>query len=354
MSEMAPKSDRKARAITAGLSAVGATAGLAGLAYGAHDMRAAVKLGTKIPLRAKALVPLEVAGLGGEASATTILGGDAKKQKKGQAMTSTGGTRQSGQANAVGKRMTTGLPAEEIAKGAVSTRAGRAVVQALGTPKHPTRLGAVSPKKAGATAAITGATGVGALVLRKKGAVTKASSDRQNSLGRFATATAFPGIHGALVARQGHVAPAVGWELGTSAVTGGIGGGVGSMIAADRGHMRPVKGSSKRKRKVAKARRADPEMDRQRRIGAAAGLAGGGAIVAGNEARHHLDVHRKPGSGDIGVLVKTPPGVKGARNPLARVRGGKAGAAIGATAALAGLSGAAVAHGVSERNKSWN
>ena len=105
---------------------------------------------------------------------------------------------------------------------------------------------------------------------------------------------------------------------------------------------------------VAKARRADPEMDRQRRIGAAAGLAGGGAIVAGNEARHHLDVHRKPGSGDIGVLVKTPPGVKGARNPLARVRGGKAGAAIGATAALAGLSGAAVAHGVSERNKSWN
>lgn len=74
--------DRRKRAITAGLSGIGAAAGAGGLAYGGHDMYRSVKAGKKIPLKAKALVPLEVAGLGGELMATKILHGDAKRGKK--------------------------------------------------------------------------------------------------------------------------------------------------------------------------------------------------------------------------------------------------------------------------------
>jgi hypothetical protein len=76
------KTSTRTRAVTAGLSAVGAGAGIGGLAYGAHDMAAAVRAGKKIPLKTKALVPLEVAGLGGELMATKILHRDVQQQKK--------------------------------------------------------------------------------------------------------------------------------------------------------------------------------------------------------------------------------------------------------------------------------
>lgn len=80
--EVAQKKDKRLRGATAGLSAIGAAAGAGGLAYGAADMRAARKAGTKIRLRTKALVPLEIAGLGGEVLATKILHGDVKHKKK--------------------------------------------------------------------------------------------------------------------------------------------------------------------------------------------------------------------------------------------------------------------------------
>src|SRR5262245_6417487 len=89
-------SDRKKRAITAGLSGVGATAGAAGLGLAAketyHGMKkapAGTKLGGRFMHAAKtkklatALVPLEVAGLGGELMATKILHGDTKQKKPG-------------------------------------------------------------------------------------------------------------------------------------------------------------------------------------------------------------------------------------------------------------------------------
>jgi len=103
-------SDRNKRRLTAGLSAVGATAGAAGLGYAAHKTGGAYKLaraglkGSKAvkgkmavksvaPMSRRkaavhavkeeklgaALVPLEVAGLGGEIMATRILHGDTKK-----------------------------------------------------------------------------------------------------------------------------------------------------------------------------------------------------------------------------------------------------------------------------------
>lgn len=75
-------SDRTQRQVTAGLSAVGAGAGAAGLAYAGRDVRQAIKDGTKIRLRTKGLLAAEVAGLGGELMATKILHSDTKKVRK--------------------------------------------------------------------------------------------------------------------------------------------------------------------------------------------------------------------------------------------------------------------------------
>ena len=110
-SDVAAHADRKKRALTAGLSAIGATAGAAGLGYAAHKTGGAyraARVGVKGVKAAKgvrgvkgvpgmsrrgaaahaikqeklgaALVPLEVAGLGGEVMATRILHGDTKKK----------------------------------------------------------------------------------------------------------------------------------------------------------------------------------------------------------------------------------------------------------------------------------
>jgi len=94
-------SDQKKRKITAGLSAVGAAAGGAGLALGGHNVRRGYKTarglqkagqlagGKKKALKtavsheklATGLVPLEIAGLTGEIAATKILHGDTKKKQ---------------------------------------------------------------------------------------------------------------------------------------------------------------------------------------------------------------------------------------------------------------------------------
>ena len=111
--DISAKKDRSRRRLTAGLSAVGATAGAAGLGYAAHKTGGAyraARVGVKGVKAAKgvkpvkgvapmgrkeaakhaikeeklgaALVPLEVAGLGGEIMATHILHGDTKKKIK--------------------------------------------------------------------------------------------------------------------------------------------------------------------------------------------------------------------------------------------------------------------------------
>jgi hypothetical protein len=76
-------SDRTQRMVTAGLSATGAAAGTAGLAYAANDVRNAVKKvpRERIKTSTKVLIPLEVAGLAGEVMATKILHGDTKKKQ---------------------------------------------------------------------------------------------------------------------------------------------------------------------------------------------------------------------------------------------------------------------------------
>ena len=100
-SQLTPEQhEKRKRAMTAGLSAVGATAGVGGLALagtkfggatraafkgashlkGAKRVGHALKEGVKHEGPAAALVPLEVAGLGGELMATKILHGDATKK----------------------------------------------------------------------------------------------------------------------------------------------------------------------------------------------------------------------------------------------------------------------------------
>jgi hypothetical protein len=94
-------SDRKKRQLTAGLSAVGAAAGAAGLTLGGHNIRRgykharaaqsavrraspgakgqALKTAVGQERLATGLIPLEVAGLTGEIAATKILHGDTKR-----------------------------------------------------------------------------------------------------------------------------------------------------------------------------------------------------------------------------------------------------------------------------------
>ena len=91
-SDLATK-DKKKRAVTAGLSGIGATAGAAGLGLAVKETHAGMKkapaglkFGGRLAHAAKtkklatALIPLEVAGLGGELMATKILHGDTKKK----------------------------------------------------------------------------------------------------------------------------------------------------------------------------------------------------------------------------------------------------------------------------------
>lgn len=93
------KADRKQRAVTAGLSAIGAAAGTGGLVLAGHKYRGAYKLAraSRLPRKsareaikvaaskekiATGLLPLEAAGLGGELMATKILHGDTERMKK--------------------------------------------------------------------------------------------------------------------------------------------------------------------------------------------------------------------------------------------------------------------------------
>jgi hypothetical protein len=71
------KGDRRQRMVTAGLSATGAAAGAAGLGVAARDIKEAGSW-AKTRRSSKVLLPLEVAGLGGEIMATKLLHHDVK------------------------------------------------------------------------------------------------------------------------------------------------------------------------------------------------------------------------------------------------------------------------------------
>lgn len=113
---------------------------------------------------------------------------------------------------------------------------------------------------------------------------------------------------------------------------------------------------------VGKARRYDPEADRQRRLGVYAGLAGGAAIVTGRSAGKHFEGVREAGTPEV-PATKTTPAVPAKKGRLVGVRlrpdaegkvlRGRAGVLTGATALLAGGGLAAYKRGISQRNQPW-
>lgn len=113
---------------------------------------------------------------------------------------------------------------------------------------------------------------------------------------------------------------------------------------------------------VEKARRYDPEADRQRRLGAYAGLAGGAAIVTGRSAAQQYEGVRDDGK-PAKKATKTTPAVPAKKGRLLGVRlkpdaagvvnRGRAGVLTGATLALAGGGLAAYKRGISQRNQPW-
>lgn len=365
--------DRNQRLATAGLSAVGATAGAAGLGYAGHKLtgayRAAPKaLGVKGRLvraasREKfgtALLPLEAAGLGGELMATKILHGDTKKQP-----------------------VTKGLDMEFNG----SSRTGRRIVEPSQTRANREAREAVSPEDM----------------------IAKARKREKARAGRLVTGGVFPGIHGLVAGKEGpgdHKIKAAGYELG-GAVLGGTlvpgvgtipGGAVGTHLAHEAGHykrqkvrksgagvlrsMQALQRSSTKGRtalkeglasqrkaqgakthgdfvalqqKVGKARRYDSEADRQRRIGYVGGGALGAGIVTGAKAKQHMHGELTRFEDVNGHPKQLLPKEKGkvAFRGLS-FRTGRRGALYAAgTVGLGALSLGALKHGVSERNRTW-
>jgi hypothetical protein len=334
--------DRKTRAATAGLSAVGATAGAAGLAYAGHKTsqayrnarrlyaptrRAALKSAIRHEKFGTALIPLEVAGLGGELMATKILHADAKKPKEPVVAKSIG----IAQSNGHGRRLD-----GDVAK-AAPAQLLRAAEKTGVMVKKPKPTEGVAQLRRRYNASLENALNA------KTGTVVKRKGDRRSAereLGGFgvglgaATALGTVGDNGLNRAFTGHSLPkkVLGRRLGGSAAAAGAGG---ALIA-----------HSRRQAKVDKARRYDPEADRQRRLGAYAGLAGGGAIVAGERAGRELASTRVVGRGAQKGLVARHVGFKPGRT--------KAGLALSAaTAGLGAIALGSAKRGVSERNQTW-
>lgn len=331
--------DRKARALTAGLSAVGATAGAAGLAYAGQDMRRARRLSklpaemvpkmeTKIPLKAKALVPLEVAGLGGELLATHFLHGDAKKMKQPTNPTPVvKANTMFDPRNGSGKRIVND-PATEAAAGGAGVLGGAVAMhrgiqgslEVQSIRNRAKRYDAGSEARANKIKAV-----------RKP--EMKWDSEGAHWNVKAPTRMPIAGRVGRMTAGKlrGSRAAIVGGAMATAA------GVTGLDHAMDR----------KKLSDVGKARYFDPEADRQRRTGAVAGVSAGGAIVAANQAGKRLEFE-----GPKGQTAARPREIRGLR-----VKGGvgRKGALIasGATAALGGLAAASYGRGISRRNQPW-
>jgi hypothetical protein len=341
MNEQTDTNDRKARAVTAGLSGVGAAAGTAGLAYAAHDVVNARKLAKlpetmrprvspKIGWKTKALIPLEVAGLGGELMATHILHGDAKQQKVVKSMSRMNLDPKNGK----GRRI--------VVENAESAEENKEENSVPVTRKK--LLAMADDVKNGASMKSEA---------RKESAVGKASQkslDRRNR--SILDSSSYP---------VGAAVMGVGAPVGAAlegmrnpkhlalAAAGGAATGVG-LTAAGRKRFKEKVFQLKSTRGtgvVDKARYFDPEADRQRRVGMYSGVLGGGAVAAGSTAyqmgRGHSEFERLAADKENKIPARYK--VKGTKGSL--IAGGTA-------AGLAGLAAATYKHGISRRNQPWN
>jgi len=378
---------RRSRAVTAGLSTVGAAAGLAGLAYAGHDVAGALKAGKKIPLRTKALLPLEAVGLGGEVASTKILGGDARQQKQQQQPQGVGKAMEFNSRAGIGRRITGGNAATEAARARREEADPSEVFKAIGPDNNYLRSKgerhAIMRDKGywgnNALMAAGGATALGgAAHMARTGRVTRgnagvalaglgveiAGSARSSaSAHRAANEWRKKSGHQPRNYWSGRVQKPVEKSVATGLKMVARGGRPLSRTSAFGGTPRTGQLKAMRQRAlgdlqgalerdttgevrsgVRKARRSDSEADRQRRIGYAGGAATGGAIVTGAQAKRHLQFgHGKGVSAATGKTYRS-----------FSVTGGRKGALYAAgSAALTGLAIGAGAHGASERNRTW-
>lgn len=316
--------DRTKRAVTAGLSAVGATAGAAGLGYAAlktrkpfkaaravgATRRGALKVAAKEEPFGTALVPLEVAGLGGEIMATKILHGDTKKPKE---------------------------PVVSKAEGSCDVYISPRVRDDSGSIDKglPSALRSMDRFASGPDNYLN--TRIAANTLGR-GAARVGQVDRHGAKMRDVSRSFLPGAH---------VPKHKGPELGMVRVKGGY---PGKDLTEQTNYVAPGIAGKRRGTLAKAARRFDPEADRQRRLGLYAGVGIGGGAVAGHAAHGHLKdlVERDSKTGER--LVRIPAKAKVLQRGKTRT-----GLALAGLAALSGGGGvAAYRRGVSERNQPWN
>ena len=378
--------DQNQRRLTAGLSAVGAGAGAAGLGYAGYKVgQEATKLPRSLGVGRRlvraagkekfgaALVPLEVAGLAGEVMSTKILHGDTKRQPGGVVTKSAYGS--GGQA---GRRIVE-PPREQVERRDQDEPVGKSVVGVLAkVPKEAKAVAGAKPELADIRRrALSSLQASISSAENAKGTVIKAArhpdGDSVSSMGidgAFHGQAAASHLERAKLHRQrgdqlhmeaieeesalkrrqalAHLRQAALLEasakqrVGSAARSLGLSDGMsaaGLKAGGDKGS-------------VKKARRFDPEADRQRRLGAYAGIAAGSGIVTGEAARRHFAVVKPNAVTGGGIAARKVTRESG--RLATRYGHGRLGLGLAATSAgLGALAAGTYKRGISRRNRPY-
>jgi hypothetical protein len=392
MNEQTGKNDRKARAVTAGLSGVGAAAGTAGLAYAAHDVVNARKLAKlpetmrprvspKIGWKTKALIPLEVAGLGGELMATHILHGDAKQQKVVKSMSrmnldpkngkgrrivveNAESAEENKEENSVPVTRKKLLAMADDVKNGASMKSEARKESAVGKARYFDPCNGAGRRIADSEVSKANLNGVRRAIAKPfslnsaRSSMRAADQEFQTHGKRLFYGAMYPAenptsnIYFESAARaeskaRDHLYDAYKQARNSRNNAAIAAGGAGLVAGAAGGAALMSTGRKRKESAVGKARYFDPEADRQRRVGMYSGVLGGGAVAAGSTAyqmgRGHSEFERL--AADKENKIPTRYKVKGTKGSL--IAGGTA-------AGLAGLAAATYKHGISRRNQPWN
>jgi hypothetical protein len=346
---MSDQSDRRTRAITAGLSATGAAAGVGGLAYAAHDAVNTTRAGKKIPLKTKALIPLEVAGLTGEVMATKILHSDAKKKSVVKAMSRMDMDPKNGKGRRIvvenaesdaenKEENSVPVTRKKLLAMAAEVKNGASMKSEVDKAfdRYPHVRGSEMTMYANGRSYSPDTYYVidnGRTALLRRPKVIANVEPNGKTLGRAASqalkekSDVYAGV------RQRKYSLEERRELAELARRK-------PSKAKHRGYDAHINGGE-----VGKARYFDPEADRQRRLGLYSGAALGGAIAAGSVAHSQGDFGFEREAGDAAKKM----------SPKYTLRANRKGvAAAGASLGLAALAAGTYKRGVSHRNQPWN
>lgn len=162
-----------------------------------------------------------------------------------------------------------------------------------------------------------------------------------------------PLVHYAHTGNKASLAAGVGLGVGTGVAGGYAAHRTGNRYRASVGQApRNYWTGQPKKVETSKARRFDPEADRQRRLGTYAGLAGGGALLTAD--RFGRELHVGSSVADMSHVKGHTPGATKTVRAIGLKRGRRGLAFGAATLGLAGIAGGSVRRGISERNTTWN